>query len=200
MTSTGVSTNQPFGAIWAVGLAGLWHLYKMSAHEGIRRPSLAPPAVTALRDEGTRERMPIERTHSMDIRSEREDLKTAAEQSLNVILDLGLDGVIRWVSPSWKDVVGTLVESVKNTPIADLLLSNRDAFANAIQSMKEDDSKSRVIRFQVRKGPLSVLKQNIEEDEEDAEEDAEDEEQVLNLEGQGIMVYDRSSDGEGHVR
>lgn len=178
---------------------------EMPVDEGDRRPSLAPPAVTALRDEDTRERIPIERTHSMDMRSEREDLKTAAEQSLNVILDLGLDGVIRWVSPSWKDVVGTLVESVKNKPIADLLLSNRDAFANAVQSMKEDDSKSRVIRFQVQKGPFSVLKQNTREDEkmsdeEDAGEDAEDEEQVLNLEGQGIMVYDRSSDGEGHVR
>lgn len=141
----------------------------------------------------------------MDMRREREDLKEAAEQSLNVILDLGLDGAIRWVSPSWKDVVGTPVESVKNKPIADILLSNRDGFANAAQSMKEDDSKSRVIRFQVQKGPLSVLKQNLERDEEmldgdDAEENAEDEEQVLNLEGQGIMVYDRSSGGEIHVR
>ena len=141
----------------------------------------------------------------MDMRSEREDLRAAAEQSLNVILDLGLDGVIRWVSPSWKDVVGTPVESVKNTPIADILLSNRDGFADAVQSMKEDDSKSRVIRFQVQRGPFSVLKKTTEEDEkmadgDDVEEDAEEEEQVLDLEGQGIMVYDRSSDGEGHVR
>ncbi len=142
----------------------------------------------------------------MDMRSEREDLKAAAEQSLNVILDLGLDGTIRWVSPSWTDVVGTPVESVKNKPIVDVLLSNRDGFANAVQSMKEDDSKSRVIRFQVRKGPFSVLKQNVERDEEmldgdKTKDDAEDEEQVLNLEGQGIMVvYDRSSDGESHVR
>ena len=176
----------------------------MPADESARRPSLAPPAVTALREEGTRERLPIERTHSMDMRSEREDLKAAAEQSLNVILDLGLDGTIRWVSPSWRDVVGTPAESVKNQPIADILLSNRDGFANAVQSMKEDDSKSRVIRFQVHKGPFSVLKPDVDNDEEtpegeDADEDAEDE-QVLNLEGQGIMVYDRSSDGEGHVR
>ncbi len=140
----------------------------------------------------------------MDMRSEREDLKAAAEQSLNVILDLGLDGTIRWVSPSWTDVVGTPVESVKNKPIVDILLSNRDGFANAVQSMKEDDSKSRVIRFQVRKGPFSVLKQNVERDDEmmdgdKAKDDVEDEEQVLNLEGQGIMVYDRSSDGESHV-
>lgn len=140
----------------------------------------------------------------MDMRSERDDLKAAAEQSLNVILDLGLDGTIRWVSPSWKDVVGTPVESIKNKPISDILLSNRDGFANAVQSMKEDDSKSRVIRFQVQKGFFSVLKQQIEKHEEisdgdNAEEDAEDEEQVLNLEGQGIMVYDRSSGGESHV-
>lgn len=152
-----------------------------------------------------KERVPMERTHSMDMRSEREDLKVAAEQSLNVILDLGLDGAIRWVSPSWKDVVGTPVESVKNKPIADILLSNRDGFANAVQSMKEDDSKSRVVRFQVQKGPFSVLKQKIEEDEEmsnmdNVAEDAEDEEEVLNLEGQGIMVYDRSAEGDGHVR
>lgn len=176
----------------------------MAADESTRQPSLAPPALAALREEGTRERMPMERTHSIDMRSEREDLKAAAEQSLNVILDLGLDGAIRWVSPSWKDVVGTPVESVKNKPIVDILLSNRDGFANAVQSMKEDDSKSRVIRFQVQKGPFSVLKQSIEKDEEmpdgdNVEEDAEDEEQMLNLEGQGIMVYDRSSDGEGHV-
>ena len=178
---------------------------EMPADEIPRRPSLVPPAVTALREEGTRERLPIERTPSMDMRSEREDLKAAAEQSLNVILDLGLDGTIRWVSPSWKDVVGTPVESVKNKSIADILLSNRDGFANAIQSMKEDDSKSRVIRFQVHKGPFSVIKPNLDKDEEmpdaeDPDEDAKDEEEVLNLEGQGIMVYDRSSDGEGHVR
>lgn len=139
----------------------------------------------------------------MDMRSEREDLKAAAEQSLNVILDLGMDGAIRWVSSSWKDVVGTPVESVKNKPIADILLSNRDGFADAVQSMKEDDSKSRVIRFQVQKGPFSVLKPSVESDDEmggpNPEEDAEDEEHVLNLEGQGILVYDRSSDGEGHT-
>lgn len=180
----------------------------MPGDECTRQPSLAPLSVAALREEGARERVSMERTHSTDMRSEREDLKAAAEQSLNVILDLGLDGTIRWVSPSWKDVVGTPVESVKNKPIANILLSNRDGFANAAQSMKEDDSKSRVIRFQVQKGPFSVLKQNIEKHqgmsdgdnvEEDAE-DAEDEEQVLNLEGQGIMVCDRSSGGESHVR
>ncbi|KAG9992858.1 hypothetical protein KCU78_g19184, partial [Aureobasidium melanogenum] len=53
---------------------------------------LAPPAVVALKEEavGTKDtayRGTMERTVSMDIREEREDLKRAAEQSLNAIMD-----------------------------------------------------------------------------------------------------------------
>ena len=165
---------------------------------------LAPPAVTALRREDTGTRVVMERRSSMNMREERQDLREAAEQSLNVILDLGLDGKIRWVSPSWKDVVGTAIESVKNKPIADLLLSNRDVFANAVESMKKDDSKSRKIRFRLQMGPSSVLKQDTTKTEDlweanDGEQDVKDEEQELNLEGQGIMVYDRSSGDDSHV-
>ena len=150
--------------------------------------------------------MAMERTISSDIRAEREDLKEAAEQSLNVILDLGLNGIIRWVSPSWKEVVGTPAESVKGTPIADLLLSNREAFNDAVESMKKDDSRSQIVRFRVQMGPSSVLKQRVvltadgaEQGGSPAEEMASQEDEVLNLEGQGIMVYDRSSGGESHV-
>lgn len=165
--------------------------------------SLVPPAVSALRQEDVGTKVTMERTQSIDMREERQDLREAAEQSLNVILDLGLDGKIRWVSASWKDVVGTPAESVKGKPIADLLLSNNDAFANAIESMKKDDSKSRIIRFKVQMGPSSVLRQDATR-EKDLKEDNEDaasagEEQELNLEGQGIMVYDRSSGDDSHV-
>ena len=51
-------------------------------------------------------RRPMERTPSMAIRAEKEDSKEAAEDSFNVILDLNLDGNVRWVSPSWEDVIG----------------------------------------------------------------------------------------------
>ena len=166
---------------------------------------LIPPAVSALRKEGLSARMPMERTSSMDIRAEREDLKEAAEQSLNVVLDLGLDGVIRWVSPTWKDVVGSPADSVKGKPIEDLLISKKEAFATVIQAMMEDDSRSQFIRFRVALGPNSVLRKeqsHIEpETEEEAQEnlDTVEQEQVLNLEGQGIMVHDRSAGGESHV-
>jgi serine/threonine-protein kinase RIM15 len=71
---------------------------------------LAPPAVSQLRAQAGGQ---MERSLSADIREEREDLREAAEQTLNVIMDLSLDGRIRWVSPSWTDVIGTTLESVK---------------------------------------------------------------------------------------
>lgn len=178
----------------------------MSSEDKSTQQFLAPPAVTALRREDGVVRVSMERTTSADIRAEREDLKQAAEQSLNVILDLGLDGAIRWVSPSWKDVVGTSAESVKGTPIADILLSNKEAFANAVESMKKDESRSQIVRFRVRMGPSSLLNRGPVPTEDDtgeggssAEATTSQEEEILNLEGQGIMVYDRSSGGESHV-
>jgi serine/threonine-protein kinase RIM15 len=62
--------------------------------------TLAPPA----NEELTRRSM--ERSPSMTMRAEKEDLKEAAEESYNVIMDLNLDGKVRWVSPSWDSVIG----------------------------------------------------------------------------------------------
>ena len=173
-----------------------------------RQHFVTPPTIAALRQEQAGSRMAMQRTNTSDMRAERDDLKEAAEQSLNVILDLALDGTIRWVSSSWSDVVGTPADSVKDKPIADLLVSNKDGFTEALESMKKDDSKSRIIRFQVKMGDLSVLKQAsaIKEEQSEGsnagEEDdaAAEDEQLLNLEGQGIMVYDRSSGDDSHVR
>ncbi|KAL6720778.1 rim15, signal transduction response regulator [Lecanora helva] len=180
----------------------------MASNSDDRRQSLTPPAVMALRQEHAGSRAAVTRTNTSIMRSERDDLKEAAEQSLNVILDLALNGTVRWVSSSWADVVGTSAESVKDKPIADFLLSNKDGFANAIESMKKDDSTSRIIRFQVKLGELSVLKQspvatrNQEQSQEgvDGEDNAAaEEDRVLNLEGQGIIVYDRSSGEDSHT-
>lgn len=158
----------------------------------------------------------MERSFSEDIRAEREDLRVAAEQTLNVILDLGLDGRIKWVSPSWRQVVGTAPESVEGVPVADILLYNKNAFHDAVESMKEDDTHSRFIRVAMRMGPDSTLrpsrKPSIQDNQEvsatettatEASEEGDssvvNEWDVLNMEAQGIMVYDRSRDGEGHV-
>ena len=144
------------------------------------------------------------KTAEPDIRGEKEDLKLAAEQSFNTIIDLGLDGIIRWVSPSWVDVVGYPSESVKGVPIANLLLSeDKDAFATATESMKQRDHRSQIVRFQVELGPSSAIDRKIENEEDVRNDDdlqgGKADHKALDLEGQGIMVYDRSSGGESHV-
>lgn len=151
---------------------------------------LAPPAIASLRA-GL-----MERSLSEDIREEREELREAAEQTLNVIIDLNLDGTIRWVSPSWADVIGTPPESVIGTAIADLIVGeDKSVFDDVVECMKKDDSRSRFLRFAVKLGPLSRLFpiENVKEPGESPEE------AVIDLEAQGIMVYDGASGGESHV-
>ena len=139
----------------------------------------------------------MERSLSQDIREEREELREAAEQTLNTIVDLNLDGTIKWVSPSWTDVVGTQFETVNGLPISDLIVSdNKNVFTEVVESMKKDDSRSHRVRFTVQLGPLSKLLPIV-----DLEQDPENKpSHIVDLEAQGIMVYDSVSGGESHVR
>jgi serine/threonine-protein kinase RIM15 len=196
----------------------------MAGNDGNASKFLAPPTVAALREEArtlTHNRLAaaMDRSYSEDMRAEREDLREAAEQTLNVILDLGLDGRVKWVSPSWRQVVGTDPESVAGKVVADVLWNNKSCFQDAVKSMKEDDSRSRFIRFSVLMGPDSMLKPSKKYDDDDDDDEGdeyepavvgemddypnyvrkEDDGDVLCMEAQGIMIYDRSGDGEGHV-
>lgn len=161
---------------------------------------LAPPVLSAVRAQSGGL---MERSLSADIREEREDLREAAEQTLNVIMDLSLNGIIRWVSPSWKDVIGTTMESVKGKPIKDLLVGeNNKVFTEVVESMKKDDSRSQIIRFTLELGPASKLAPIEIQDQlmGKGDEIAPDVGPVtIDLEGQGIMVFDRTSGGESHV-
>jgi len=160
---------------------------------------LAPPMLSKLRAQAAGSQM--ERSLSADIREEREDLREAAEQTLNVIMDLSLDGIIRWVSPSWTDVIGTSLESVQGKPIVDILVSeNKEVFKEIVESMKKDDSRSQIARFTVQLGPESRLASfNIHDEPMDGQEPFESQQETIDLEGQGIMVYDRTSGGESHT-
>ncbi|RDW84338.1 putative serine kinase cek1 [Coleophoma cylindrospora] len=161
---------------------------------------LAPPTVTSLRAQAA---SPMERSLSADIREEREDLREAAEQTLNVILDLGLDGRIRWVSPSWQDVIGTTPKEVQGKPIEEIVLGdNKSVFSDIVESMKKDDSRSQLARFTVQLGPASKLAPKIDDhpaSPKTADFGAQAAPATIELEGQGIMVYDRSSGGESHT-
>ncbi len=148
----------------------------------------------------------MERTISQDMREERQDLREAAEQTLNVIMDLTLGGVVKWMSSSWSDVVGTDPATVTGKPIEDLLLDeNKEAFKKAVESMAKDDTRSQIIRFKVAFGPTSKLlpSPQLETTDDNAHVveriQREGDFGTIDLEGQGIMVYDRSSGGESHV-
>lgn len=166
---------------------------------------LAPPVLAAIKNEEVAARVRMERTASQEIREERQDLKDAAEQSSNVIIDLGMDGTVRWVSPTWKNVIGTSVDAIQGKPIADILYdADSNPFMNAIESLKQDDSRSHIIRFRTRLGKESVFYDDSSAEVSGAEDegdqsDHQDQERIVTLEGQGIMVYDRASGGESHV-
>ena len=183
-------------------------MHSMAQENGQSGSFLAPPVLAQIRNEDVAARVRMERSVSQEIREERQDLKDAAEHSLNVIVDLGLDGIVRWVSPSWKEVVGTPIESVQGKPISDqIVLANGEVspFAGAVESMKENDSRSRIIRFRVKLGTGSAFKTDQEDSakkpEEESLQDSIDikEDDTITLEGQGMMVYDRTSKNETHV-
>lgn len=139
----------------------------------------------------------MERSYSQDIREECEELREAAEQTLNVILDVNLDGTIRWVSPSWTDVIGTPTDTVQGTAIADLIVSeNKNVFSEVVEVMKSDDSRSQRIRFAASLGPLSKLLSLERLQNPDAQSDRLE---TIELEAQGIMVYDVVSGDASHV-
>ena len=166
---------------------------------------VATSPATLVQSEASRKdgppRLSMERSFSQDIQEGTRELKEAAEQTRNIILDLSLDGRIRWVSPSWTDVVGTKLETVKDKPIAEFIAENPDAFTQAIDSLKNDDSKSQFVKFAVRILLPSVLEPMLADEQRQKEDTAGNtpDEQILQLEGQGIMVYDRSSGGESHT-
>ncbi|KAK3675590.1 rim15, signal transduction response regulator [Recurvomyces mirabilis] len=207
-----------------------------------------PPVVAALRGAAGRDgadRTHMERTISMDIREEREDLKRAAEQSTNAILELGLDHSVKWVSPSWQDLTGMPAQDVIGKPIAELLAENTGVFADCIEAIRKDDSKSRILRFAVKapesrvsgdaasadeKTPVEPKEMHYGPDPNTAEasslgttsptemedvtqamsnveigpsitqaEESAESQEVIELEAQGIMVYDRTTGEESHT-
>jgi serine/threonine-protein kinase RIM15 len=172
---------------------------------------LAPPAIVALKEDavGTKDsgyRGAMERTVSMDIREEREDLKRAAEQSLNAIMDLNLDGTIRWASPSWKDLSGADPESIVGKTMSDIIVDHKNIFTDVIALMKNDDTKSRIIRFAIAyqlpvgASPQLTVESPHAEPVAFITDDQDNHEHLVNLEAQGIMVYERATGEESHVR
>lgn len=158
--------------------------------------TLRPPAITQIKDDeqasGGASRVPMERSTTGDIQKEKEDLREAAE-TLNVILDLDCDGIIRWTSPMWEELTGTSCDSVAGKAIDSILQDDcKDVFANAIRQLREDVSGSKTIHFALRvpepssSSPEEAPQQTPEAED---EEKPEAEERIVDVEAQGIIIY-----------
>lgn len=178
------------------------------AEDGSSQQYLKPPAIAAIKSDagfgGDLTRHAMERSFSQDIQEGTQDLKEAAEQTRNIILDLSLDGDIRWVSPSWTDVVGTELDAVRGHKISEFISDDPHVFESAIEALKSNDSKSQIVKFAVKIGtssdmaPMLSTEDGTEPNQDNVETD-ESGRATLELEGQGIMVYDRASGGESHT-
>lgn len=138
----------------------------------------------------------MSRSISHDMREERDDLRAVAEQSLNAIMDLGLDGNVRWISQSWFQLTGVKPEDLYGKAICDVVYDNKTIFADAVTSMRKDDAKSRIIRFGVLGAPIPIAS---DEAIEEGTSDMNSKKGHICLEAQGIMVYDRSTSHESHT-
>jgi serine/threonine-protein kinase RIM15 len=93
-------------------------------------------------------------------------------------------------------------DTVLGKPISDILVGEQNAFTQAMDVMKNDDSRSYRLRFAAAMGPRSKLARDaleVEEDELTGREEDKQSEHFLNLEGQGILIYDRESGELSHV-
>jgi serine/threonine-protein kinase RIM15 len=140
----------------------------------------------------------MERTLSEDIREEREDLKEAAEFTQSVVVELSIEKNVRWLSPSWREIVGTDPNEVLGKPISTLIVSDSTIFDNAIESIRKDDSRSHNVRFTLVSGPSSALRRKLAK-KDGVDPDSLPNDLTLDLEGQGIMIYDRTTGKESHT-
>lgn len=87
-------------------------------------------------------------------------------------------------------------------PISDFLLDDRDIFKNAVETMKNDDSRSCRVRFSVVMGSKSTLTEETATDGQEEAfpmEEVQEEQHTLSLEGQGIIIYDKPTGEPSHV-
>src|SRR5947207_11523722 len=141
-----------------------------------------------------RENMPTEEAMMIE---ETEDLRQAAEQSQreNVLVELTLDNIIKWVSSSWQDVIGYYslhtkanfprsdAKDVVRHSISKVLVGDQHVFDKATDIILADDAHSLRVRFMVALGDAS--KYDDEQDEQGVSKLDDKLPEALEMEGQG---------------
>ncbi|KAF8311179.1 hypothetical protein DL93DRAFT_2061386 [Clavulina sp. PMI_390] len=116
-------------------------------------------------------------------------------QSLNVVLDLTLDGEggqqFAWINPAWYDVIGTNPNMLLGTPIAEHLHpADADVFREATQQLQEDDSHTLEVQFRIKVKPEGAGEVPPEHGNADW---------FREMEGKGMLMYDRAEGTPSHT-
>ncbi|KAL1921365.1 uncharacterized protein VTP21DRAFT_11081 [Calcarisporiella thermophila] len=140
-------------------------------------PKLSPVVVAG--DASNIEPIAVEEGSVTEDDSQQLQLAVGQAQGLNVLMELSLGDVrVKYLSPTWTDVVGSNPQDLLNLPINHVLSEeDQGTFEVATRSLIEDDSRTLELRFK-------LTRDNGEE---------------LEMEGKGMLVYDRISGNPSHT-
>ncbi|KAG4303259.1 hypothetical protein PCK1_000597 [Pneumocystis canis] len=79
------------------------------------------------------------------------DLKQTAKESqrINILIELSLDGRVKWLSPSWEEVVGIDPGEAMGRPISEFIFGDEDVFLRATNVLLKDDTHIFRIHFNI---------------------------------------------------
>ena len=83
----------------------------------------------------------------VEIIQEQIDLRLASSDNPTAVMELDLDGNIRYLSQNWETIVGTKIKKIVNKPISNIIVGNDDdskVFNNSIELMIRDDGSYKV--------------------------------------------------------
>ncbi|KAI5959746.1 RIM15 [Candida pseudojiufengensis] len=89
-----------------------------------------------------------DQTSSYKSLEEQIDLRLASSNNPTIIMELDLDGNVRYLSQNWEHIVGTSIRKIVNKPISKIIIGSNDddyqVFKKAIDSMIVDDASYKV--------------------------------------------------------
>ncbi|SCV02211.1 LAMI_0G16908g1_1 [Lachancea mirantina] len=149
-----------------------------------------------------------------------EYLKVATDKSLSILLELDMNGKVKYLSSIWEKVVGTKRDLLVGQSISDFIMGNendKSVFYRAVDLMVRQDCSYRV-RFMAETGPLREAKReaDIDSNKDNFDDNGNDNdnsdgetgsdggvklsrqrnskfcEGVIELEGQGTVIYNKN--------
>lgn len=125
-----------------------------------------------------------------------EYLRIASDKNPSILLEIDIHGNVRYLSKVWNSIVGTNCKSIIGSPVSSIIVGNyydQQVFQRAISMMTQDGNSYRV-RFIVETGDSTLYNHQKYQ----SSECLKPGNQVLELEAQGILIYDSMNQSPTH--